>query len=208
MPSVVEDTFNAIVDNIGVNDGMNMSVSLSDSNETLLALTIFCSWEAFYSTIFTVYRIDTDGPSFCLVMPPKKRTHERYEGSPVVAGKLWAFAWWQGTRKLLAVGNIFNSQRQEMVMDIGASKFQASRYMVGPDINLTMTFRAQYRFYQRSKFFSRAAQACSSSVFRRPLNPPTSFAFVQYGVMALNPWTFICIPMLVHRKEKGQTSPY
>jgi len=126
IPSVVDDTFKAIVDDFGANDGMNMSLSLSDSNDTLLLLTIFCSSNAFYSTIFTVYRIDTDGPGFCLLMPPQKRTHERYEGSPVVTGKLWAFAWWQGTRRLLAVGSISSSQRQDVVMDIGAFKFQGT----------------------------------------------------------------------------------
>ena len=76
--------------------------------------------------MFTVYRVDTDDPGFCLLMPPKKKIHERYEGSPVIAGKLWAFAWWQGSRRLVAVGNIFSSSRQEVMMDIGAFKFQAS----------------------------------------------------------------------------------
>jgi len=126
IPSVVDDTFKAIVDDFGANDGMDMSLSLSDSNDTLLLLTIFCSCDAFYSTIFTVYRIDIDGPGFCLLMAPQKRTHERYEGSPIVTGKLWAFSWWQGTRKLLAVGSIFSSQRQHVVMDIGAFKFQGT----------------------------------------------------------------------------------
>jgi hypothetical protein len=46
IPLVVDDTFKTVVDDIGANDGMNMSLSLSDSHETLLSLTIFCSWDA------------------------------------------------------------------------------------------------------------------------------------------------------------------
>lgn len=46
MPSVVDDTFKATVDSIGTNDGVNMSLSVSDYNESLLLLTIFCSWDA------------------------------------------------------------------------------------------------------------------------------------------------------------------
>jgi hypothetical protein len=46
IPLVVDDTFKTIVDDVGGNDGMNMSLSLSDSHETLLSLTIFCSWDA------------------------------------------------------------------------------------------------------------------------------------------------------------------
>lgn len=41
--SVVDGTFKAIVDDVGGNDGINMSLSLSDCHETLLSLTIFCS---------------------------------------------------------------------------------------------------------------------------------------------------------------------
>lgn len=46
IPSVVDETFRDIVDGIGVNDGINMSLSLSASHETLLSLTVFCSWDA------------------------------------------------------------------------------------------------------------------------------------------------------------------
>lgn len=40
---VVDGTFKAIVDDVGDNDGINMSLSLSDCHETLLSLTILCS---------------------------------------------------------------------------------------------------------------------------------------------------------------------
>ena len=45
-PSAVDDTFREIVDDIGPNDGLKMSLSLSDTLEPLLCLTIFCSWDA------------------------------------------------------------------------------------------------------------------------------------------------------------------
>ena len=64
--------------------------------------------------IFAVYRIDTHGPGFLLLMSPKHRTHERYEGS-VIAGKPRAFAWWEGTRRLLAVRNILSSRTPKWV---------------------------------------------------------------------------------------------
>ena len=159
-----------------------------------------------YSTIFTIYRVDTNDPGFHLLVPPKRRTHERYEGSPVAAGKLWAFGWSRGSRRLMAVGSIFNSQRQELVMDIGTSKFQASRYMVGwpPRMNLTTPFRTRYRFYQRGRSCSRAAQAWFYTIFQSyglAPDPPASSATVQYGVTALSPRTYTCIPTPVRRKQ-------
>jgi hypothetical protein len=78
--------------------------------------------------VSTVYRVDTSDPGFYVLMPPKTKTHERYEGSPVVAGRLWAFAWWQDGRRLVAIVNIFDDQKRDVVMDIGAFKFQASKF--------------------------------------------------------------------------------
>jgi hypothetical protein len=72
-----------------------------------------------------VYRVDTSDPGFYVVMPPKTKSHERYEGSPVVAGRLWAFAWWEDGRRLVAIVNVFNNQKPDIMMDIGAFKFQA-----------------------------------------------------------------------------------
>lgn len=43
VPYCVENSFKTVMEDIGVTDGMNMSLSLSDSNETLLALTTFYS---------------------------------------------------------------------------------------------------------------------------------------------------------------------
>jgi len=125
---VTEISFAEVVAQVGAHDGMNMDISTSEFGEIFLSLTIFGFWDTMFSTVFTLYRIDTKNPGFRVVLPPTRRVHEKYEGAPAVAGNLWAFSWWRGSHRLLAIGNIVTSahDRREVLLDIGAFKFQAT----------------------------------------------------------------------------------
>ncbi|KAF7986583.1 hypothetical protein HWV62_26346 [Athelia sp. TMB] len=125
---VAESSFAEVVAQVGVNDGMSMDISVVNSGEIFLSLTIFGFWDTMFSTVFTLYRIDTKNPGFHLVLPPARRVHEKYEGAPAVAGGLWAFSWWRGSRRLLAIGSVSGNphERREIVLDVGAFKFQAT----------------------------------------------------------------------------------
>lgn len=108
--------------------------------------------------MFTVYSVDAHTLSFRLVIPPNKRTHERYEGSPVVKGNRWAFAWWQGSRRLLSVGNIIGQPNKEVTMDIGAFKFQVSLFFLISLTLLTLRFRQPYRSCRIIRYCSLVVQ--------------------------------------------------
>jgi len=125
----VDTSFAEVVAEVGANDGLSMSVSVADNGEIFLALTIFGSWDTIrFSTVFSVYTVDTKTQSFHIALPPTQKIHEKYEGPPALAEDLWAFSWWQGSRRLLVIGNASNNplDRREAVLDVGAFKFQAT----------------------------------------------------------------------------------
>lgn len=74
-----------------------------------------------------------------------------------MTGDLWAFSWWKGSRRLLAIGNVASdpNDRQEVVMDVGAFKFQV-RLPWSEQRN--MDSNAPLRL--RSHFFRQETRSC------------------------------------------------